>query len=163
MRVSVVIPAYNEEAALPLLRERLSRVIDALREYEFAVLIVDDHSADVTPQLVEAWACADPRVRGLRLARNCGSHAALAAGLAQCTGDCSVLMAADLQDPPELLGELLARWRSGQDIVWLSANDVVARVGGHASSRGCTGRCCAESRSTKRRSRGRTSSCSTAK
>ena len=118
MRVSVVIPTYNEQAVLPRLCPRLSAVIATLPEYDFEVLLVDDHSADATPQLIEQWVVADPRVRGIRLARNCGSHAAVAAGLAHCTGDCAVVLAADLQDPPELLAELLARWRAGFDVVW---------------------------------------------
>ncbi len=118
MKVSVVIPAYNEQAVLPRLCPRLSAVIATLPEYDFEVLLVDDHSADATPQLIEEWAATEPRVRGIRLARNCGSHAAVTAGLAHCTGDCAVLLAADLQDPPELLPELLAQWRGGHDVVW---------------------------------------------
>lgn len=118
MKVSIVIPAYNEEAALPLLRARLTATIAALGAYEFEVLIVDDHSGDATPRLIAEWARADARVRGIRLARNCGSHAALAAGLAHCTGDGAVLMAADLQDPPELLARLLRGWQEGHAVVW---------------------------------------------
>ncbi|MBP7745302.1 MAG: glycosyltransferase family 2 protein [Phycisphaerae bacterium] len=118
MRVSVVIPAYNEADTLPLLRGRMTAVMDALHAYDFELVLVDDHSADATPERIAEWAALDGRVRGVRFARNCGSHAAAAAGLARCTGDCAVLMAADLQDPPELLAELLAPWRDGYDVVW---------------------------------------------
>jgi dolichol-phosphate mannosyltransferase len=118
MRVSLVIPAYNEEAVLPRLRARLTAVAATLPEFDFEIILVDDHSADSTPQLLEEWAAADSRVRGLRLARNSGSHAAVAAGLSRCSGDCAVVLAADLQDPPELLVELLAKWREGFDVVW---------------------------------------------
>jgi dolichol-phosphate mannosyltransferase len=118
MKVSVVIPAFNEEPTLPWLRARLTAVAAMLPEYDFEFLLVDDHSADATPRLLEAWTQADPRVRGLRLARNCGSHAAVTAGLVHCTGDCAVVMAADLQDPPELLAELLRQWRAGFEVVW---------------------------------------------
>ena len=118
MKVSVVIPAYNEEATLMLLRERLSAVIAAQHEYEFEVVLVDDHSTDATPKLIQDWVNASHHVRGVRLARTGGSHAAVTAGLAHCTGDCAVVMAADLQDPPELLSELLAVWRTGHDVVW---------------------------------------------
>ncbi|HPM23199.1 MAG TPA: glycosyltransferase family 2 protein, partial [Phycisphaerae bacterium] len=118
MRVSVVIPAYNEADTLPLLRGRMTAVMDALHAYDFELVLVDDHSADATPERIAEWAALDGRVRGVRFARNCGSHAAAAAGLARCTGDCAVLMAADLQDPPELLAELLGPWRDGYDVVW---------------------------------------------
>jgi polyisoprenyl-phosphate glycosyltransferase len=118
MKVSVVIPAYNEEATFMLLRERLSAVIAAQREYEFEVVLVDDHSTDATAKLIQDWVNTSGYVRGVRLARNGGSHAAVTAGLAHCTGDCAVVLAADLQDPPELLRELLATWRSGYDVVW---------------------------------------------
>lgn len=118
MKVSVIIPAYNEAQTLPRLRDRLTAVLDGLREYRCEIVLVDDHSADATPALLEEWVQADARVRGLRFARNCGSHAALAAGLTHCRGDCAVLMAADLQDPPELIAELLTQWRSGQQVVW---------------------------------------------
>ncbi len=118
MKVSVVIPAFNEEATLPRLRARLTAVAATLPEYDFEYVLVDDHSADATPLLIEEWTRADPRVHGVRLARNSGSHAAVAAGLAQCTGDCAAVLAADLQDPPELLGRLLAKRREGFDVVW---------------------------------------------
>jgi dolichol-phosphate mannosyltransferase len=118
MKVSVIIPAYNEELSLERLRARLAAVMATLPEYDFEVVLVDDHSADATPARIADWAQADQRIRGVRLAQNCGSHAATAAGLARCTGDCAVLLAADLQDPPELLPELLAQWRGGHDVVW---------------------------------------------
>ena len=116
--VSVVIPAYNEQAALPLLRSRLTRVIDHVPDYAFEILIVDDHSTDATTALLEEWAAAEPRLRSIRLAHNCGSHVASTAGLLHCTGRCAILMAADLEDPPELIPQLLARWRAGHDVVW---------------------------------------------
>jgi dolichol-phosphate mannosyltransferase len=118
MNVSLIIPAYNEQAVLPHLRSRVAAVLATLPEYEFEVLLVDDHSTDATPELIAEWARADARVRGVRLARNSGSHAAVRAGLAQCAGACAVVLAADLQDPPELLTGLLANWRTGGDIIW---------------------------------------------
>lgn len=118
MQVSLIIPAYNEQEVLPLLRARVDAVTARLPEYQFEIVIVDDRSRDETPQLLAQWARADTRVHGLRLARNCGSHAAIMAGLQHCTGDCAIVMAADLQDPPELIGELLGRWRVGYQVVW---------------------------------------------
>lgn len=118
MKVSVVIPAYNEADTLSLLRERLTRVMDSLPDHDFEVVLVDDHSTDATPDLIHDWAHDDPRIRGLRFSRNFGSHAAFTAGLTECTGDCAALIAADLQDPPELLERLIAEWHDGHEVVW---------------------------------------------
>lgn len=117
-RISVIMPAYNEESNIPILRERLTALFDSTREYEFELVVVDDHSTDVSFDLLKAWAEVEPRVRVLRLSRNCGSHAALHAGLASCEGDAAVFLAADLQDPPELVLEMARRWREGSDVVW---------------------------------------------
>jgi len=113
-RVSVVTPAYNESA-----NERLRAVLDALPEpAPWEWIVIDDHSADNTFQVVCALAARDPRVRGVRLARNSGSHTALAYGLHHCRGDCAVVLAADLQDPPEILPDLITGWKNGAQIVW---------------------------------------------
>ena len=82
------------------------------------MVVDDDHSADGTFDLLKAWAEADPRVRVIRLSRNCGSHASFHAGLSECTGDAATFLAADLQDPPELVLDLAKQWQSGSDIVW---------------------------------------------
>ena len=81
-------------------------------------MIVDDGSTDGTYALVRQWAAADHRVRGARLSRNYGSHAALACGLKLTRGDAVVLIAADLQDPPEIINELVQRWRGSAKVVW---------------------------------------------
>jgi len=116
--ISIIAPAFNEEQNMPILRERLTAVMAGLGEYAFEVIIVDDHSSDATPRLVREWAACDPRVRLVRLSRNFGSYPALDAGLRESSGDAAVLMAADLQDPPELVADLAAKWREGTDIVW---------------------------------------------
>ncbi len=85
---------------------------------ECEVVLVDDHSSDCSPQIAQAWAEQDSRVRYIRLSRNSGSHAAFSAGLRYATGECAVLLAADLQDPPETVPELMHRWREGADVVW---------------------------------------------
>jgi dolichol-phosphate mannosyltransferase len=81
-------------------------------------LVVDDHSSDGTFALVEKLALRDPRVRGLRLSRNSGSHVAISCGLHHVDGDAAVMIAADLQDPPEILRLMLERWRHGAQVVW---------------------------------------------
>ena len=118
--VSVVTPVYNEEANLPELAERVFAVADVLRAqgYDLELVLVDDCSADRTPQLAEALTQGERAVKYLRFARNCGSHAALSAGLDICSGDYALLMAADLQDPPELLPTFLQRMDAGHDVVW---------------------------------------------
>jgi len=116
--MSIIIPAYNEESNVPILRARLTALFDSTAEYEFELIVVDDHSADATFDLLKAWAEADPRVRVIRLSRNFGSHAAFHAGLAECTGDAATFLAADLQDPPELVLDLAKHWQGGSDVVW---------------------------------------------
>jgi dolichol-phosphate mannosyltransferase len=116
-RLSIVTPAWNEEANLPLLYERLRQVLDrAGMAWEW--VIVDDRSRDRTFAVVGDLAARDGRVRGVRLARNSGSHLAIACGLAEAMGDAAVVLAADLQDPPEALTGLIERWRGGAQVVW---------------------------------------------
>jgi dolichol-phosphate mannosyltransferase len=115
--LSVVTPGYNEAANLPLLYERLRRVLDGL-DLDWEWVVVDDHSADGTFAVIADLARRDRRVRGLRLARNFGSHAGLSCGLHHVRGQAAVVMAADLQDPPETLPELVEHWRGGAQVVW---------------------------------------------
>jgi glycosyltransferase involved in cell wall biosynthesis len=121
-RISVIVAFLNEAQNLPEFRARWDAVARQSGD-EFEFILVDDHSSDESPAFAKAWQSEDRRVKYLRLSRNCGSHVALAAGLAFCRGDCAVLMAADLQDPPELLPELAAKWREGYDVVWAARSD----------------------------------------
>jgi dolichol-phosphate mannosyltransferase len=115
--ISVLTPAFNEAANLPRLYERLVETMRAVGgEWEW--VIVDDHSHDETFAVIEALALRDARVRGFRLARNSGSHVAITCGLHQVEGDAAVMMAADLQDPPETLPSMIAQWRQGAQVVW---------------------------------------------
>ncbi len=115
--VSIVTAFYNEADNLPLFRQRVTSALAAL-EVRGEIVLVDDHSSDGSDGIAREWARQDPRVRYVRLSRNSGSHAAFTAGLAHCTGDCAVLLAADLQDPPETIEQLLREWRAGSDVVW---------------------------------------------
>jgi dolichol-phosphate mannosyltransferase len=115
--VSVVTPAYNEAENLPLLFERLQAVFSGLA-LDWEWVVVDDHSRDATFDVLSELAGRDKRVRAVRLARNSGSHTAIACGLHRARGDCAVLIAADLQDPPEVLPQLTERWREGAHVVW---------------------------------------------
>jgi len=115
--ISIVTPAFNEAANLPVLYERL---VAAMRDVggDWEWIVVDDHSRDETFAVIEALALRDARVRGFRLSRNSGSHVAITCGLHQVDADAAVMMAADLQDPPETLASMVARWRQGAQVVW---------------------------------------------
>lgn len=115
--LTVVVPAYNEAQNLPILYERLVKALHG-SAILWELVIVDDHSVDGTFGVVENLAKNDRRVRGYRLSRNFGSHMAIACGLDHARGDCAVVLAADLQDPPEVIPELLAKWREGAQVIW---------------------------------------------
>jgi glycosyltransferase involved in cell wall biosynthesis len=115
--LSILTPAYNEAANLEALYRRIVTVMQGLG-VEWEWVIVDDHSGDETFAVVRGLAQADPRVRGVRLARNVGSHAAITCGLHTVHGEAAIMMAADLQDPPETVGAMVSRWRDGARIVW---------------------------------------------
>ena len=115
--ISIVTPAYNEAANLPLLYERL-RSVTAEHGIEWEWLIVDDHSRDQTFAVINQLARKDSHIRGLRLARNFGAHTAMMCGLAHARGQAGIIMAADLQDPPVTIPQLVAKWREGGQVVW---------------------------------------------
>lgn len=115
--ITVVIPVFNEEAVLPELFQRLAAVFDRQPDITWQALLVNDGSRDRSAALVRARMEADPRFALLELTRNFGFQAALAAGLAHAASDAIVTMDADLQDPPEIIPALVARWREGADVV----------------------------------------------
>ena len=115
--VTLVIPVFNEEAVLPELFRRLTAVFDHRPEITWNALLVNDGSRDGSAGLVRAQTKIDPRFLLLELTRNFGFQAALAAGLAHATGDAIITMDADLQDPPEIIPEMVALWRTGLDVV----------------------------------------------
>ncbi len=117
MLLSVVTPAFREELNLPILYERLKSVLDA-QAVDWEWIIVDDHSTDNTFDVISSLAANDGRVRGIRFSRNFGSHAAIMCGLRHAKGECAVILAGDLQDPPELVPALLEEWHKGAQTVW---------------------------------------------
>ena len=116
--LSIVIPVFNEEAVIPALIERLRSFVARLTPLVTEIILVDDHSIDRSPELLKEVCSADPRFRYARLAKNGGSHVAILAGLARARGECAVFLAADLQDPPELILQMLDLWRAGHHVVW---------------------------------------------
>lgn len=115
--LSVVVPAYDEEQSIPKLMERLMPVLESLA-FDFEVVVIDDGSSDGTWRAVAASAKQDKRIVGLRLSRNFGKEIALAAGVDAARGQAVVFIDADLQDPPELIPEFVALWRSGYQNVY---------------------------------------------
>ncbi len=115
--LSVVVPAFNEADNLDPLFARLTAVLEGLG-LPFEVVVVDDCSTDATFEKLAEQNARDPRIKGLRFSRNFGKEIALAAGLRYARGAAAVLMDADLQHPPELIGAFVAEWRSGAQIVY---------------------------------------------
>jgi dolichol-phosphate mannosyltransferase len=113
--LSIVTPAFNEADNLPELHRRLSA---ALAEVEWEWIAVDDHSSDDTFAVLTDLARRDRRVRGVRLSHCFGSHAAILCGLGQARGKAAAVLAADLQDPPESVADLVECWRAGAQVVW---------------------------------------------
>jgi len=114
---SVVVPMYNEEESLPVLYQRIADVMDQTGE-GWELVLVDDGSADRTAELIREYAQKDKRVRPVLLARNFGHQIAVTAGLDFTRGDAIVIIDADLQDPPEVILELIKKWREGYEVVY---------------------------------------------
>ncbi len=116
--LTLVIAAYNEAQALPLLHARLQPVLDSLAEIDCRVLYVDDGSLDDTWQVMLGLAHGDTRIRLMRLSRNFGKEAALTAGLDSVQEGAALILDADAQDPPELIPQFVAKWQAGFDNVY---------------------------------------------
>lgn len=116
VRYSLVLPVFNEEAVLPLLLHRLDKLVASL-DAPAEAIFVDDGSRDTTAILLEAMAKEKPHIRFIKLSRNFGHQIAITAGMDAASGDAIVVMDADLQDPPEVVHEMIARWKEGFDIV----------------------------------------------
>lgn len=116
-RIAVVVAAFNEEETLPALHPRIAAALDGI-DADSRMLYVDDGSRDGTWTVLQRLAAADPRVELLRLSRNFGKELALTAGLDRVEADCAIVLDADGQDPPELIGQFVAKWREGFDVVY---------------------------------------------
>lgn len=117
-KVTILIPAYNEEESLPYLYERLEELINSIKNYEFEILFVNDGSKDKTLELIKKYRNKDSRISYVNFSRNFGKEIAMLAGFDYAKGDCVIIMDADLQDPPELIPELLKYWEQGYDDVY---------------------------------------------
>jgi glycosyltransferase involved in cell wall biosynthesis len=117
LKLDIVIPIYNEQENLPELYRRVKKVCDQLGETTCRIIYVNDGSRDDSTRIMQEQCKEDQRVSIIELSRNFGHQAAISAGLAQTSGDAVVLMDGDLQDPPELIPDLLRSWREGDQIV----------------------------------------------
>lgn len=117
-KVSILVPCYNEEKSLPLLYPELQSLMDNNTSYEWEVLFVNDGSKDNTINIIKDLRIIDKRINFVDLTRNFGKENAMLAGFDYVTGDCMVIIDADLQDPPSLIPEMLKYWEQGYDDVY---------------------------------------------
>ncbi len=115
-RVSLIVPFLNEEENLPLLYERCTKVFQALEE-EVEFVFIDDGSTDKSLAWVKQTATKDPTVKYIQLSRNFGHQRAITSGMHLCTGDAAVIIDADLQDPPEVIADMVVKWKEGFEVV----------------------------------------------
>jgi glycosyltransferase involved in cell wall biosynthesis len=115
--LSIVIPCFRESENIPILYGRIRDTLTP-KGISWELIAVDDHSPDNTFEAAAALAAQDPRVKVVRLSRNSGSHLASLCGIELARGDAAVVMAADLQDPPEVLIDMIRHWQAGDQVVW---------------------------------------------
>ena len=115
--ISIVVPAYNEQEVLPEFHRRIGKVLSSLN-MEAEIIYINDGSTDRTLQELQKFRDTDDRVAILDLSRNFGKEIAMTAGLHQAKGDAVVVIDADLQDPPELIPDLISEWKNGFDVVY---------------------------------------------
>lgn len=117
MKVSVIIPVYNNEnSIMPLYEDIKQKFIEKI-EFEYEIVMINDGSSDTSYQQMLTLAAQDDCVKAVSLSRNFGSHAAILCGMNQCTGDCAIVKAADLQEPTELLLQMVTKWKEGSNVV----------------------------------------------
>lgn len=117
-KVSILVPCYNEEASLQLLYPELKKLMDNEKDYEWEVLFVNDGSKDNTIDIIRQLRESDKRICYVNLSRNFGKENAMLAGFDHVTGDCMVIMDADLQHPPYIIPQMLKKWEEGFDDVY---------------------------------------------
>lgn len=117
-KISILIPCYNEEKTLPLLYPELVKLMEGMPAYEWEIMFVNDGSTDGTLQILQQLRQQDKRVNYVDLSRNFGKEVAMLAGFDYVTGDCMVIVDADLQDPPALIPEMLKYWEEGYEDVY---------------------------------------------
>ena len=117
-KISVVIPAYNEQEVIKTCYDRIKKVLEELNNYEYEIIFINDGSKDDTLKILQEISKEDSKVKVISFARNFGHQAAVTAGIKHVTGDAIVIIDADLQDPPELLPEMIALWEEGNEVIY---------------------------------------------
>jgi len=117
-KITILIPAYNEEQVLPILKDRLCTLGESLPHYNLEFLFINDGSRDKTLEIIKAWAAEDTRVSYVDFSRNFGKEVGMIAGFDHIHSDATVIIDADLQDPPELIPEMIKLWEKGYDDVY---------------------------------------------
>lgn len=121
-KISILIPAYNEEEVLEPLYQRLGKLANDNKSYDFEFLFVDDGSRDKTLEIIKDYSEKDDRISYVSFSRNFGKEIAMIAGLDHVIGDATIIIDADLQDPPELIPEMIKYWEEGYDDVYAKRN-----------------------------------------
>jgi dolichol-phosphate mannosyltransferase len=116
--ISLIVPIYNESEVVGTFYDRASKAMAALPGLDYEIIFVDDGSRDDSYEQLTRFAAADPRLRVIRFSRNFGHQIAITAGVDHARGDCVAVIDADLQDPPEVIGDMVGRWRAGFDVVY---------------------------------------------
>jgi dolichol-phosphate mannosyltransferase len=116
--LSIVVPCYNEQAVLSETLRRMRRVCDTITDLDTEMIFVDDGSQDDTRKMLRTFALSDSRVKYIGFSRNFGHQTAVTAGMDAASGDAVVIIDADLQDPPEIIIEMIKKWREGNDVVY---------------------------------------------
>lgn len=114
--ISVVVPIFNEQENLPELRRRMTAALDSTGE-SWELVLVNDGSRDSSPQMIKQFNSEDPRIKLVDLSRNFGHQPAVTAGIHHSRGDCVILIDGDLQDPPEVIPEMIKKWKEGFQVV----------------------------------------------
>lgn len=117
-KISVVIPMYNEEEIVCMCYERLEKVLVGLKEYDYEIIFINDGSKDSTITLLENIAAKNEKVKILSFSRNFGHQAAVTAGIHYVTGEATIIIDADLQDPPELIPDMVKLWEEGYEVIY---------------------------------------------
>lgn len=117
LKISIIIPVYyNEDNLEPLYKDIKKKIIDVI-DYEYEIIMVNDGSKDESYEIMLKLAEIDKNIKCISLSRNFGSHAAVLCGLSHCTGNCAIVKAADLQEPTELVLEMVESWKKGNNVV----------------------------------------------
>ncbi len=116
--VSVVVPVFNEAEVISVFYDRATRALQALDGAEYEIVFIDDGSRDSSYAQLTQFAAANPRIQVIKFSRNFGHQIAISAGVDHARGDCVVIIDADLQDPPEVIADMVAQWRNGFDVVY---------------------------------------------